>query len=125
MYKDSYDRVGELVLQSIECISVKYGENTFTPWEVNGGYTIYNGVVTYDGVSDFENISSYIKNYNYKCRYLNLEIRNIDKSAENLVINVYGTNNEVANINIDFNKYSKNNINFNTMYYSLIISLEI
>ncbi|SCI49743.1 hypothetical protein [Romboutsia sp. 1001713B170207_170306_H8] len=111
-YQDLYDRQGEMILESVEALSIKYGENTLTPWAYTNGYNINNNVVTYENLNDFENISSEVKNYNPRCRYFNLEIKNIDNSVENIVINVYGKNNEVANINIDLTKKSKTDLSF-------------
>lgn len=111
-YQDLYDRQGEMILESVEAVSIKYGENTLTPWVYTNGYSINNNVVTYENLSDFENISTEVKNYNPRCRYFNLEVKNIDNSVENIVINIYGKNEEVANINIDLTKKSKTDLSF-------------
>lgn len=113
-YENDYDRKGEMIIESIEPLMMDYAENSFTPWVSSGSYNIDKNKITYSNTNDFDNISTKVKNYNYKCKYLNLELKSIDKSVENIVVNVYGQNNEVANINIDLNKKSK--INYNLSY---------
>ena len=48
---------------------------------------------------------------------LNLEFKNIDRSVENVTINVYGVNGEVATMTTELNDYKKN---FISVQYDLL-----
>lgn len=115
-----HDQEGELIISDITPVRVEYANNTVRPWQTNGGYELIQNEkttkVNYNGLENFESISTLIVNHQEICSVLNLEIKNIEYSVENITINVYGRNNEVVNIPIDLTKYSRDTL---SLHYDL------
>ncbi len=118
----SYENLaGSLVVYDLTPIKVSYANNTIRPWQVSGGYEIvqdgYQMTVMYNEVENFEHVSALVVNHQELCHMLNLEFKNIDRSVENVTINVYGVNGEVATMTTELNDYKKN---FISVQYDLL-----
>lgn len=108
---NSYDGNGELLIKNCMPTFINYANNTISTWSASDNYNITHTPnytsIEYKNLNDFDYICSYVYNHSSISNILNLELKNIDKSVENITINVYDNSGKVANIPVDLTKYSK------------------
>lgn len=125
----SYDGNGELLIKNCMPTFINYGNNTLSTWSASDNYNLKTSVnyitIDYKNTNDFDYICSYVYNHSPISNIINLELKNINHSVENITINIYDISGKVANIPVDLTKYPKEYIHlqYNLQKYNNQINI--